>query len=121
MKLWLDDVRRAPEGWEWAKTVADAKRFLEIDIVDECSLDHDLGACAACMDGKTDEEWFTLVGQGQAMPHCDHVGTGYDLCLWMAETGHWPPLPPKVHSLNPVGAARMRGVITRYWAPRDGA
>jgi hypothetical protein len=45
MKLWLDDVRPAPNGWAWAKTSQEAITILkdwwnEIEII---SLDHDLG------------------------------------------------------------------------------
>ena len=25
MKLWIDDIRPAPEGYEWCKSVGDAK------------------------------------------------------------------------------------------------
>ena len=28
MKVWLDDVRAPPEGWEWAKTTQEAVDFL---------------------------------------------------------------------------------------------
>jgi hypothetical protein len=75
--------------------------------------------CAGCRGALTDEEWI-VKHKGLAMPHCEHVGTGYDLCLWMAETGHWPHEKPDVHSANPVGAKRMRGVIDRYFGTRQG-
>jgi hypothetical protein len=41
--------------------------------------------------------------------------TGYNLVVWMTETGHWPALPPTVHSGNLDGGARMLGVIARHW------
>lgn len=114
ISLWLDDVRPAPDGWLWVKTVSDAKVHLTGGRVERASLDHDLGACDACTGGCTPEEWLAR-NDGQSMPHCSHVGTGYDLCLWMAEHGHWPRTRPSVHSLNPVGRGRMRGVIERYF------
>ncbi len=88
MNLWLDDVRRPPmdEPWVWVQNLTDAKTILEAITVEFASLDHDLG-----------------------------TETGYELCLWMAETGHWPRTRPVVHSMNPPGAERMRGVIERYW------
>ena len=59
MKLWLDDVRPAPEGWVWkksAKEALDAFRFsrdvsvgvemwakFSSYVITEASLDHDLG------------------------------------------------------------------------------
>lgn len=120
INLWLDDYRPAPSGWLHVKTVADAKLHLEARRVRKASLDHDLGACETCMDGKDIDEWLEA-SDCQSMPHCDHVGTGYDLCLWMAETGHWPMESPTVHSANPVGRDRMRGVIARYFKATESA
>lgn len=114
MKLWLDDYRTAPDGWRWVKTVADAQLLLATGMVEIASLDHDLGACEACMGGKTPDEWL-IETDFRTAPHCTHVGTGYDLCLWIVETGHWPQQKPNVHSQNEVGAARMRAVIDRWF------
>ncbi len=55
--LWLDDHRRAPYGWVGVTAVADAKLSLETGRVDRASLDHDLGACETCMDGRNVKEW----------------------------------------------------------------
>lgn len=87
MRIWLDDLRPAPEGWRWVGTVAEARSLLEEEVVVEASLDHDLG--------EGEEE-------------------GYALCVWMAETGHWPREALAVHSSNPPGAGRMCGVVERY-------
>ena len=123
MNLWLDDVRDPNDhgaiGWTWVRNVPEAQLLLAAGAVGRASLDHDLGICDACRQGMTDDEWFAR-NKGLAMPHCDHVGTGYTLCLWMAETGHWPREKPDVHSRNPVGAKRMRGVIDRYFGTRQG-
>lgn len=121
-KLWLDDWRLPPgDGWIWAKTVDDAKAYLEGDGIEEASLDHDLGACAACLSGMTADEWLEKHSY-QAMPNCEHFGTGTTLVNWMEETGHWPKVKPKVHSLNPVGRARMQQVIDKHYdtKPEDG-
>lgn len=112
MKLWLDDMRPAPIGWHWAKTVQEAQELLRTGKVDEASLDHDLGACADCMGGKSPEEWLQLTGFTQ-MPNCDHFGTGYTLVCWMEEHDIWPANKPTVHSRNPAGAAKMRAAIDR--------
>ena len=45
MKIWLDDIRPAPEGYVWCKSVNIAKRTIEsaeepIVLID---CDHDLG------------------------------------------------------------------------------
>lgn len=117
IRLWLDDLRPAPVGWTWAKSVAHAKQLLRDSDVVEASLDHDLGACEGCTrreearrgDTARDQAWDGM------MPHCTHVGTGYDLVQWMAETGRWPRSKPRVHSMNLVGAMNMRAAIDRYW------
>lgn len=114
INLWLDDHRLAPDGWVWARTVSEAKEYLLTGEVEHASLDHDLGACSTCMNGLSVEEWFWK-HNGQAMPFCSHVGSGTDLVNWMAEVGCWPKQKPTIHSLNPVGAQRMRGVIDRYF------
>jgi hypothetical protein len=124
ISLWLDDVRDPVAlglvGFTWVKTVDEAKRLLQTGRVKRASLDHDLGACDICLDGLTDAEWLQR-NAFQSMPHCEHFGTGYDLCLWMAEQRVWPIEKPNVHSANPVGRDRMRGVIDRYFQTVDEA
>lgn len=115
MKLYLDDIRPCPTGYVLARTIEQAKAILAAGGVTEASLDHDLGACAECMSGKTVDQWLEESGY-QTMPHCGHVGTGYDLVCWMEETGHWPETMAYVHSANPVGRARMQVVIDRHYA-----
>lgn len=116
IKLWLDDMRPAPEGWEWARTVEEAQAILLSMPVEEASLDHDLGACPACMNGLTQEQWLVATDYSQ-MPNCDHFGTGYTLVCWMEERDIWPRQKPLVHSRNPAGASRMRAAINRKYGP----
>lgn len=112
--MFLDDVRTPPlPSWTLFKTVEEAQELLRAGRVKWASLDHDLGACDECTekgahigDMQTPETTF--------YNHCSHAKSGYDLCVWMAETGHWPDYKPVVHSANPVGSERMRGVIERY-------
>lgn len=97
MKLWIDDVRPAPEGYYWCKSVNEAKRMIRnagfihgdetywtIDII---NIDHDAG---------------------------DFVNDGGDyikLLDWLEETGRNYPI--HIHSMNPVGVANMRAIIQR--------
>jgi hypothetical protein len=111
MKLWLDDRRPAPPGWTRVHTVAEAQAYLQTGEVDEASLDHDLGACEACMGGLSVEEWAEA--HDWDMPQCEHLGTGYTLCAWMEETDCWPKQKPRVHSMNHRGSARMQAIIDR--------
>ena len=83
-RIFLDDVRAAPAGWErmcWLDGVITA---LETGTVAELSLDHDLGD--------------------------DARGTGYAVIRWIEEAVVLPKFsPPKIyiHSANPVATARM--------------
>jgi len=103
LNLWLDDMRSPPKGWVWAKNIGLAKRLLTTGKVDHASLDHDLGCCRDCERA----DWRGV------MPHCSHVGTGYDLVEWMWKSGTWPVFKPVVHSMNPAGASNMTLVIDR--------
>lgn len=115
MNLYVDDLRECPyEGWITARTSAAAKEWLKAGAVEQCSLDHDLGACESCQrthadvgDMQTPETTF--------FSWCEHGEDGTKLVYWMIETGYWPKFKPTVHSANPVGAHRMRGMIDRYW------
>lgn len=101
IKLWLDDIRN-PElfghiGWTWVKTYEEAIAYLSSGNVVEASLDHDLDI-SATLGYPADEK------------------TGYDVVCWMEENNVWPTNGVKVHSMNPVGAQRMRKVIEKYYS-----
>jgi hypothetical protein len=99
LKLWLDDVRPAPEGWIWVRTAWDAIEQLSRGSVVEVSLDHDLGG--------------------------PENGTGQHVASWIeAEAFHAriKPVVWKIHSANPIGAERMRIALERadsYWRSRQ--
>ncbi len=102
MKLWLDDIRPPWQhgciGWEWAKTAADAIHWLGTGLVTEASLDHDLTVAATMGTPAPDEQ------------------TGYTVVCWMEEHGVWPANGVRVHSMNPVGKARMLRVIDKFYS-----
>lgn len=86
VKLWLDDVRPAPDGWVRAFTAGEAIAHFARGTVILASLDHDLGPSDA--------------------------GTGYDVLAWiekaMAAHAWYGPMPEiYIHSANPVGRANM--------------
>lgn len=113
MKLYVDDIRPAPsDEWTLARTIDEAKRLLGTDTVVIASLDHDMGACPACEheglhigDMTTPETTF--------MHWCPHASDGYGLVCWMIEYDHVPP-SVYVHSMNPVGRARMLAALNTY-------
>lgn len=115
--VYLDDLRQEPEGFVRVHTAQECIDFLkdhngEIGIL---SLDHDLGICPECLGSKSTEDWLIRSGF-TSLPNCEHVGTGYTVCLWLEEQVHTDPafvLPQeiKVHSANPVGRERMLKAI----------
>lgn len=105
MKLWLDDVREPWKhgyvGVEWAKTADEAISILKTGRVTFASLDHDLSEMATI---------------GQPGPN---EKTGYTVVCWLEEHPEfWPEDGVKVHSMNPVGAKRMRQVIEAHYGRR---
>ena len=92
MKIWLDNVRPAPEGYVWVASVNNA--ILKIQIaesfgypIDIIDIDHDAG---------------------------NYVSDGGDyikLLDWLEETGRDYPI--HIHSQNVVGVENMRRIIKR--------
>ncbi|SAK82099.1 hypothetical protein AWB79_05429 [Caballeronia hypogeia] len=88
MRVFLDDERATPEGWTRIYWPNEAIRLLETGVVEELSLDHDLGD--------------------------DERGTGYDVVLWIEEAVALRSfLPPKiyVHSANSSARAKMESGV----------
>jgi hypothetical protein len=93
MKIWLDDLRVAPDGWKWVKTAQEAIALLETEHVEKISLDHDLG----------DDEKF---------------GTGYTVVKWVEEkvfTSDYVPPVIVIHSANIVGRSNMEKGLDHIW------
>ena len=104
MNLWIDDVRPAPEGYHWSKSVNEAKEYIldserkfayyfrkgiyfEDYLIHIIDLDHDAG---------------------------DYVNDGGDyirILDWLEETGRNYPI--RIHSQNPVGVQNMRRIIEK--------
>ena len=94
MKLWIDDVRPAPEGYWWCKSVNDAKRcimdpviqysYKGIELID---IDYDAG------------EYYNCGG--------DYI----ELLNWLEETGRNYPI--RIHSMNVVGRQNMEAICRK--------
>lgn len=94
MKIWVDDIRPAPEGYVLCRTVnevvsliPDAERYVGIDCVKIIDLDHDAGDFA------------------------QYGGDYIKILDWLEETGRNYPI--RIHSMNPVGVENMRRIIRR--------
>lgn len=93
MKIWLDDIRPAPEGFVLCRSVNEAISVIiraeQTDTIELIDCDHDLGDYAP--DG----------------------GDGIKLLDWLVERGTTYPI--KLHTMNPVGRDNMQRMIDRYW------
>ena len=100
MKLWIDDVRPAPAGFIWARTVNRAK---EIIINNEEMLEVNLGKSTYRID--------VIDIDHDAGQFAEDGGDYIKLLDWLEETGRNYPI--HIHSMNPVGVANMRAIIER--------
>lgn len=114
VKLYVDDIRSPPDDtWTVARTAEAARDILLAGGVELASLDHDMGECDECANA------FPPRGYTVVTNTCRHRMTGYDLVMWMVETGNWPKHKPAVHSANVVGKANMVATIDRYFGTRQ--
>lgn len=100
MKLWIDDIRPAPTGYVWCRTVNEAKCIItcveqmrriehqdNLPFIEFINIDHDAGDCAP------------------------FGGDYIKLLDWMERDGYNYPI--HIHSMNPVGVQNMRAIIQR--------
>lgn len=100
MKLWVDDIRPAPAGYIWVKSVDRAKEYIE---------NHEL---MFKVSGGKEIYKTTLIDIDHDAGDFAHDGGDYIKLLdWLEETGRNYPI--RIHSMNPVGVANMRRIIKR--------
>ena len=102
MTLWLDDIRPPHKhgciGADWVKTADEAIAALKTGKYTLASLDHDLSVAATPGMAPASEK------------------TGYTVICWLEEHPEfWPKDGVRVHSMNPVGATKMRVVIHAHY------
>ena len=120
MKLWIDDLRTAPEGYEWAQSVMMAQAILAVAEDEACKCYEN----AVRQFNKGDEVgFFEWIDKGSKLlcelididhDAGDFVSDGGDyikLLDWLEETGRNYPI--RIHSMNPVGVENMRRIIER--------
>ena len=112
MKVWLDDLRVAPQGWVWAKTVSEAQNLLQNGNVEEMSLDHDLGAYPC--DRHCWAENGLLCDRDCGCACHRKYPDGSDLVRWMIQENLWPQKTVAVHSSNPVGRRTMLDLLRSH-------
>jgi hypothetical protein len=94
MKIWVDDIRKVPDGYTGTKSVNETITLIEQaelngETIELLDLDHDLGDYAT--DG------------GDAIKILDYL----------AERETYYPI--HIHTANPVGRANMERMLARFW------
>ena len=111
MKLWIDDVRPAPEGYMWCKSVNEAKEAIisyeqyisgVLDELDYYDLDY-----ISCDDDGT----IMIDTDHDAGDFACDGGDYIKLLDWLEETGRNYPIC--IHSMNPVGRQNMLAICQK--------
>ena len=120
MKLWVDDLREAPEGYLWCNSVNEAK---------ECIIDHE--ETLKCLNKKYNraiegnlDRYIEQIRSAIYFSTIDLIDIDHDagefvndggdyikILDWLEETGRNYPI--RIHSMNPVGVENMRRIIER--------
>lgn len=105
MKLFVDDIRPAPEGWQQARTVTDAIRFLARfgEQVDEISLDHDISYAVE------------VAGTQRPFPSPENfTAVAYYMVEFYYEVSMDKRPEVIIHTANPVGAKELSDILTGF-------
>ena len=123
MKLWVDDMRVAPQGYTWLKSVNAAKDWIADveEILDELRSNltiryyyheerqqHKINE----IQSQIEEMTITLIDiDHDAGDYAKDGGDYIKLLDWLEETGRNYPI--RIHSQNPVGVQNMRAIIQK--------
>ena len=120
MKLWIDDIRPAPEGYKWAQSVMMAQAIIEVSEDEACEC---YAKAVREFDRGNEVGFFEWINKGSELI-CEIIDMDHDagdfacdggdyikLLDWLEETGRNYPI--RIHSQNPVGVANMRRIIER--------
>ena len=104
MKLWIDDVRPAPEGYVWCKSTLNALYtiYYNADNITDIALDHDAGDYA--------KEGGDFIEVLRELERLCHVPSASKRVIWEKRCKNYRF---SLHSANPVGVDNMRAIIER--------
>lgn len=104
MKIWIDDVRPAPEGYVWCKSTLKALHTIYHNAADveEIALDHDAGDYA-----KEGGDFIEVLKELERLCHSPNATKRK---LWL---DYCDKYTFSFHSANPVGIANMRAIVRK--------
>ena len=120
MKLWADDVRPAPDGYVWVKSVNEAIRYIKanedaikrrMDRGHQAFLERDYVTRDYCYSSANQIAIKLIDIDHDAGDYAKDGGDYIRLLNWLEETGRNYPI--RIHSMNPVGVQNMRAIIQR--------
>ena len=89
VKIWVDDVRQAPDGYVWCRSVNETIAVMKRNPVDVLDMDHDAGDYA-----KDGGDYIRILD-------------------WLESHPEINPPTIRIHSMNPVGVENMRRIIQK--------
>lgn len=98
MKVYIDDIRPAPDGWQQARTVTDAIRFISqfAGEIDEISIDHDISYAVE------------VAGTQRPFPSPENFSA---VARYICAKLYSCEVKLTVHSANPVGAKEIQEIF----------
>ena len=104
MKLWIDDVRPAPEGYQWCRSVKEAKKMIVPAYIAYIGIFH--------INPNAPLPFELLDLDHDSGDYYKDGGDFIEILKWFEKTQ--TPCPPiRLHSMNPVGVQNMRAIIER--------
>ena len=120
MKLWIDDVRPAPDGYVWCKSVEEAKlEILKAEQQQTMFLEqarfeinhYDMIGYRVCLEMASRREVELIDIDHDAGSYASDGGDYIKLLDWLEETGRNYPI--RIHSMNHVGVQNMRAIMEK--------
>ena len=106
MKIWIDDVRPAPNGYVWCNSVNDAINTIKLR---EARIKNILQRYTPSETRMKDLSIQVIDIDHDAGDFASDGGDYIKLLDWLEETGRNYPI--RIHSQNPVGVQNMRAII----------
>lgn len=105
-KLWLDDNRNPPEGWDWAKNYKEFVEYIDKNPMPVViSFDHDLAF---------EHYPFSEINPTERIDYdAFKEMTGYDCAKYLVQINKFPERVI-VHSYNPVGAQNIMNLLQPF-------
>lgn len=114
MKLYIDDIRPAPEGWMQARTVTDAIKTIARfgNEITEISLDHDI-SCAVSVNGEYRPFPSPETFQAVAYYIVEYYKAHYAQIDGLTNKYSRPNIT--IHTANPIGGKELSLILENFY------